>query len=61
MFIMIDVKILILNPKANKIFHNYNNNVPYIMKTIVNIEKIKSLKFNQKGLSSSKKKILRKK
>ena len=47
-------------PKTNKIFHNYNNNVPYILKTIVNIEKIKSLKFNQKGLSSSKKDIKKK-
>ena len=46
--------------KANKIFHNYNNNVPYILKTIVNIEKIKSLKFNQKGLYSSKKDIKKK-
>jgi CRP-like cAMP-binding protein len=47
-------------PKANKIFHNYKNNVPYILKTIVNIEKIKSLKFNPKGLSSSKKDIKKK-
>ena len=47
-------------PKGNKIFHNYNNNVPYILKTIVNIDKIKSLKFNQKGLSSSKKDIKKK-
>lgn len=47
-------------PKANRIFHNYNNNVPYIMKTIVNIEKIKSLKFNQKGIFSSKKDIKKK-
>ena len=47
-------------PKANKMFSNYNNNVPYILKTIVNIEKIKSLKFNPKGLSSSKKDIKKK-
>ena len=47
-------------PKSNKIFHNYNNNVPYILKTIVNIEKIKSLKFNQKGIYSSKKDIKKK-